>query len=185
MTTKLGLLDRGVVGLEIDFWAHPRGGEGSLDEAQITEYIKSAFEGVDVVVASHANGAPEIAWGDSFFIYDPNRDLPDTRRFPFATIVTKDYTGFDELSHLNRPGVFRLNVGVSKETFDRLFGKNDDHDFTALDLLMPHPLYGVNHFVCVLNPGDETFAAVKPLLAEAYSIAVRRATRPTRSRSSR
>jgi hypothetical protein len=184
MTTKLGLSERCVVGLEIDFAAHPRGGD-SLDESQITEYIQSEFEGVDVVVASQANGAPEIAWGDSFFIYDPHRDLPDTRRFPFATMVTKDYTGFDEQSKLNRPGVFRLNVGVSKETFDRLFGSHENYDFTALDVLMAHPLYGVNHFVCILNPSEETFASVKPLLAEAYSIAVRRATRPSRSRSSR
>jgi hypothetical protein len=30
----------------------------------------------------------------------------------------------------------------------------------------------------VLNPGDSTFQAVKPLLAEAYDIAVKRNTRP-------
>ena len=99
--------------------------------------------------------------------------------------MTKDYTGFDELSKLDRPGVFRLNVGVSRETFDRLFGAGGDHDFTALDRLMPHLVYGTNHFVCVLNPTDETFESVIPLLSGAYSIAVRRATRPSRSRSSR
>ena len=146
-----------------------------MDEASITEYVRRSFDGVDVVVASEENGAPEIAWGDSFFIYDPDRNLPDSRRFPFATIVTKDYTGFDDLSKLDRPGVFRLNVGVSKETFDRLFGSGVDHDFTALDTLMPHPVYGINHFVCVLNPSDTTFESVKPLLKEAYEIAVRRA----------
>ena len=41
---------------------------------------------------------------------------------PFATIVTKDYTGFDTASDLNRPGVFRLNVGVGRDTFRALFG---------------------------------------------------------------
>ena len=40
---------------------------------------------------------------------------------------------------------------------------------------MPHPVYGPNHFVCVLNPGDTTFETVKPLLREAYEIAVKRA----------
>jgi hypothetical protein len=39
---------------------------------------------------------------------------------------------------------------------------------------MPHPVYAAQFYVCVLNPGAETFEAVKPLLAEAYSIAVRR-----------
>ncbi len=146
-----------------------------MDEASITRYIASAFTGVDVVVASSENGAPEIAWGDTFFIYDPNRDLPDTRRFPFATVVTKDYGDFDSASKLDRPGVFRLNIGVSKETFAKLFPDDSEHDFTALDRLMPHPVYGRNHFVCVLNPSDSTFEEIKPLLQEAYEIAVKRA----------
>ena len=146
-----------------------------MDEAAITDYIRTHFDGVDVVVASQENGAPEIAWGDSFFIYDPNRDLPETRRFPFATIVTKDYTGFDELSDLDRPDVFRLNIGVSKETFDRLFGGGGDHDYRQLARLMPHPVYAENHFVCVLNPSAATFESIKPLLDEAHGIAVRRA----------
>lgn len=146
-----------------------------MDQASITRYISTSFEGVDVVVASQENGAPEMAWGDSFFIYDPNRDLEETRRFPFATIVTQDYGEFDNKSNLNRPGVFRLNIGVSKETFAKLFDPSVAHDFTTLDRLMPHPEYGPNHFLCVLNPSDATFEAVKPLLREAYEIAVRRA----------
>jgi len=40
---------------------------------------------------------------------------------------------------------------------------------------MPHPVYGPNHFVCVLNPSDATFDAIKPLLKEAHEIAVKRA----------
>ena len=148
-----------------------------MDEAGITQYIATTFAGVDVVVASKENGAPELAWGDSFFIYDPNRDLDESRRFPFATIVTQDYGDFDNASMLDRPGVFRLNIGVSKETFAKLFGTETDHDFTALDRLMPHPVYGRNHFVCVLNPSDSTFNAIAPLLHEAYEIAVKRARR--------
>lgn len=155
-----------------------------MDQASITQYIATTFPGVDVVVASAENGAPEIAWGDSFFIYDPNRDFEETRRFPFATIVTQDYGDFDDASNLDRPGVYRLNVGVGKETFARLFGDERDHDFTALDILMPHPVYGRNHFVCVLNPGDSTFDAVRPLLKEAYDMAVKRA-RPRTRRSER
>jgi Family of unknown function (DUF6194) len=146
-----------------------------LDEAGITGYIATTFVGVDVVVASRDNGAPEIAWGDSFFIYDPDRNLEETRRFPFATIVTKDYGDFDNASDLDRPGVFRLNIGVSKETYASLFTKESQHDFTALDRLIPHPVYGRNHWVSVLNPSDATFESIMPLLKEAYEIAVRRA----------
>jgi hypothetical protein len=146
-----------------------------LDEAAITHYIATAFAGVDIVVGSREAGSPEIAWGDTFFIYDPNRDLTDTRRFPFATLVTKDYGDFDKASNLDRPGVFRLNIGVSKDTYAKLFDSAEQFDFAALDRLMPHPVYGPNHFVCVLNPSDSTFEAIKPLLSEAYKIAVRRA----------
>ncbi|HXN91225.1 MAG TPA: DUF6194 family protein [Candidatus Sulfotelmatobacter sp.] len=150
-------------------------------EAAITRYIETTFEGVDVVVASQKNGAPEIAWGDSFFIYDPDRNLPDKRRFPFAPIVTKDYGEFDNQSKLDRPGVFRLNIGVSKKTYASLFRDESQHDFEALDRLMPHPVYGRKHFVCVLNPSDSTFESITPLLKEAYEIAVRRARRGSSS----
>ena len=85
-----------------------------MDEAGITRYIETTFAGVDVIVASKENGAPEVAWGDSFFIYDPDRNLPEPKRFPFATIVTQDYGDFDNASNLNRPGVFRLNVGSAR-----------------------------------------------------------------------
>src|ERR1700730_4588988 len=145
-----------------------------MDEAAITDYIVSTFAGVDADVGSAEAGSPEIAWGDTFFICDPNHDLEGARRFPFATIVIKDYGDFDNVSNLDRPGIFRLNIGVSKETYAGLFGEGQ-YDFAALDRLLPHPVYGKNHWVCVLNPSESTFETVKPLLAEAYEIALRRA----------
>src|SRR5262245_55216597 len=156
-----------------------------MDEASITRFISETFDGVDVVVASREGGAPEVAWGDTFFSYDPSRQLPPAHRLPFATIVTKDYGDFDSASQLNRPGVFRLNIGVSKETYRSLFGPQPSpppagsavetgHDFTALDQLMPHPVYATMSWVCVLSPSEATFEAVKPLLEEAYEMAVKR-----------
>lgn len=156
-----------------------------MDEAAITRYIADTFDGVDVVVASREAGSPEIAWGDTFFSYDPDRDLEPKYKFPFATIVTKDYGDFDRASNLNRPGVFRLNIGVGKDTYRSLFGPqppppgasgvvDTGHDFTAVDQIMPHPVYAPQSWVCVLNPGEATFRAVRPLLAEAYELAVRR-----------
>jgi hypothetical protein len=145
-----------------------------MDEASITQYITDTFEGVDVVVAS----------GDSFFFYDPGHKSPPDRRFPFATLVTNDND--DSASNLSRPSVFRLNIGVSKSTFQSLFGSqpsgpaeggaaDSGHDFTALDRLMPHPVYGRQYWVCVLNPSDATFQQkVRPLLAEAYDRSVRK-----------
>jgi len=145
-----------------------------MNEESIRRYIASEFDGVDADIGSKEAGSPEIAWGDTFFIYDPQRNLEGSRRFPFATIVTKDYGDFDDKSNLNRPEVFRLNIGVSKETYRSLFPDEAEHDFSALDVLMPHPVYGPNHWVCVLNPSETTFEKLKPLLTEAYRIAVRR-----------
>ncbi|MBV9688771.1 MAG: hypothetical protein JO202_03565 [Ktedonobacteraceae bacterium] len=148
-----------------------------MNEAEISRYILETFEGVDVVVAS----------GDSFFFYNPDSNVPPDHRFPFVTLVTSDIN--DQFSNLNRSAVFRLNIGIGKETFRSLFGNpslpaygassaesgdtSSDYDFTALDQLMPHPVYGRMYWMCVLNPSDQTFETqVRPRLAEAYELAM-------------
>jgi len=133
-----------------------------VNEAEISRYITETFEGVDVVTDS----------GTSFFFYNPDSNVPPDHRFPFVTLVTSDL--YDQFSNLNRPSIFRLNIGIGKQTFRSLFGENSSsYDFTALDQVMPHPVYGRMYWVCVLNPGDETFETkVRPLLAEAYDLAV-------------
>jgi Family of unknown function (DUF6194) len=156
-----------------------------MDEGAIIRYIAENFAGVDVECPDETSIAPKIAWGDTFFIYDPERDLEPKFRFPFATIVTKDYGDFDRASNLDRPGVFRLNIGVSRDTYGSLVGTpppssgapgvvDTAHDFTALDQIMPHPVYAAQSWVCVLNPSETTFQTVRPLLAEAYELAVKR-----------
>ena len=156
-----------------------------MDERAIIEYITETFAGVDVVT-----GTDGIALGDTFFIYDPERNLDVKRRFPFATIVTKDYGDFDRASNLNRPGVFRLNIGLSNDTYRAQFGPqpprpsdggavDTGQDFAVLDQLIPHPVYAPQSWVSVLNPSAETFEAVRPLLAEAYDLAVKRISRRT------
>jgi len=62
-------------------------------------------------------------------------------------------------------------------TYAKLFGDESEHDFTALDTLIPHPVYGRNHWVSVLNPSEPTFESIKPLLHEAHAIAVKRVER--------
>lgn len=148
-------------------------GEG-LAESEVARFISETLPGVDVLVSSEALGGPEVSWGDSFFFYDPERRLEAAKRFPFATIVTKDYGDFDNRSDLNRPGIYRLNIGVSKTTYDSLFGVTGDLDYTVLDRLLPHPVYGRNHWLCVLNPSATTLHAIEPLLREAHERAVKR-----------
>jgi hypothetical protein len=122
---------------------------------------------------------------NAFFFYDPGHDLPVDRRFPFVTLVAGDE--YDQASNLSREGVYRLNVGVSRETCRALFGpdaERDDaetaYDYAALDTIMPHPVYGQMHWVCVLSPSAETFERVKPLLAEAHERAAGRYARSHR-----
>src|SRR5262249_1880361 len=137
-----------------------------MDQEAIIRYITDTFTGVEVLRPTDAPGA-----GDTFFIYDPQRNLEPKRQFPFATIVTKDYGDFDNASQLNRPDVFRLNIGVSRDTFRALFGappgaeseESTSYDFAALDRLMPHPVYAPQSWVCVLNPSLQTFETLKPL----------------------
>jgi hypothetical protein len=151
-----------------------------MDQDAIIQYITDTFTGLDVLRPTDGPGA-----GDTFFFYDPQHNLDPTRRMPFATIVSKDYGEYDNASQLDRPGVFRLNIGVSRDTFGALFGpapaaeggQSTGYDFAALDRLLPHPVYAPQSWVCVLNPGPETFEAVKPLLAEAYTIVASRHAR--------
>jgi hypothetical protein len=143
----------------------------------ITQYIKDTFAGLDVVEAA----------GDVYFFADPDGTSDPARRLPFATIVTSD--AYDQFSDLDRPSVYRLNVGLSRETFRTLFPStpqsdegdlNDRFDFTELNRVMPHPVYGNMFWVCVLSPSDSTFAEMRPLLAESYSVALARHQRSRR-----
>jgi len=138
--------------------------------------------GVVLVTAGPENGAPPVAWGDTFFSYDPDGLDPADRFLPFATIVTQDYPGFDTASNLNRAGVFRLNIAVGRDTFRDLLGyppaAHPEHahriDYRASDELLPHPVYGTQAWVAILNPGPRTTAQARALLAHAHSRASER-----------
>jgi len=88
----------------------------------------------------------------------------------FATIVWSD--AFDEgaPSDLSaRADVYRLNIGVGKESFERLVGGLTDPDYAAVDAFMPHPVYAKQRWISIVNPSDETMRdAVMPLLTEAH-----------------
>ncbi len=134
-----------------------------MNESEVKDYITNTFPEVETT----------ISFGYTMFYYRSDRKLP------FATIIASDFD-HDRASNLDRPGVFRLNIGISKQTFQSLFGTEkvdiNDYDFTVLDRIMPHPDYAQQHFICVLSPSEVIFERVGPLLAEAYDIAVRRFT---------
>lgn len=137
---------------------------------EVIAYVTEELHGTVVVVASAESGAPEVAWGDTFFIYDPDAMIPPEKHFPFATVVVNDYPGFDEASNLGRTGVYRVNVWVSRDTYEREISAVDAAavDYTVLDRVIPHPVYGPQSWLSVLNPGPVTEDTVKGLLAEAH-----------------
>jgi hypothetical protein len=102
----------------------------------------------------------------------------DEKHWPnFATIVTTDEHDEGAPSDLARPRAFRLNIGVGRETFERLVGSMDSPDYAAVDRLLPHPVYAKQLWISILNPTWAAFEAkVKPLLAEAHG----RIARPRR-----
>lgn len=89
----------------------------------------------------------------------------------------------DKASNVNRDGIYRLNLGISRETFSEMFGGipkrpaagkvvRTGHDFTKLDRVTPHPVYGWMSWIAVLNPSKETFEKLKPLTIEGVELAI-------------
>lgn len=117
------------------------------------------------------------AWGETTLFYNPQDKLK--RGTYFATVKEKDGAN-DRASELDRDGVYRLNIGASRDLFEEQFGTpparpskgchvQGPWDFTALDTLTPHPVYGWMSWVSILNPTKESFAACLPLLDSAHS----------------
>jgi hypothetical protein len=146
---------------------------GTLERMSIDEIIEFAggLEGVLVLRPQAGDGSPEIAWGDVFFSYAPDGNVPKTTQ-PFATIVTKDYPG-DEASRLDRPGAFRVNIAAGKDAFARWTAR-EPVDPGAADVLQAHPVYGDAGWLAVVNPGPATEAVVRELLGTAHGQARRR-----------
>ncbi len=115
------------------------------------------------------------ALGAAFFSLDAETHWPN-----FATIVTTDEHDEGAPSNLSRPGVFRLNIGVGRETFQRLVGAMDEPDYAAFEQVLPHPVYAKQLWISILNPSDATFRdVVMPLLTEAHDrLAAARARHP-------
>ena len=135
------------------------------DPPTMVAFILETYPETDLVEAMNAY----------FFSLDPERHWPN-----YATLVTTDE--HDDASDLDRPGVFRLNLGVDRETFDRIAAADPEPDYTAFDRFLPHPVYGQQHWISIVNPSHETFeTVVVPLLALAHDrlAAVQARHRPT------
>ena len=67
-----------------------------MTEDEIREWVAGHLDGVRVQVAAEGDGSPELAWGDSFFFYDPEGDVPavtmPTVRPPISSWSTRPKT---------------------------------------------------------------------------------------------
>jgi hypothetical protein len=130
-----------------------------MTETDVIDFIQG-LKGVETV--THTGGI--------FFFVGAERMLP------MITLALNDT--WDAASNLELSGAYRLNIGVTKKTFSDLFREETGFDFTAYDVLMPHPIYGAQYWVCILNPSAATFEhTVKPLIEECYQRAVEVAAR--------
>ena len=160
-----------------------------MTETEIIDYV-SGLSGVVALTASEESGAPAAAWGDSFFFYDPEGNLPENQRLPFTTLVIHDYAGWDTESNLDRDGIFRVNIAIGRSGFERLLGyppatqsaHRDEFDYAVTDVLLPHPLYASQGWVSILNPAERTSMQLRKLLDDAHDLAVRRYARRREAR---
>lgn len=127
---------------------------------------------VERFVAGLDNVQREDNFGYAFFF------VGDDHRIPFVSISDSD-NDYDRVSKLDRKGVFRINIGVSRETYNTLFPDPPapDLDYSLLDTFLPHPEYARQHFICILNPVRENAEAAVRYIVEAHALAASRLSR--------
>jgi hypothetical protein len=103
----------------------------------------------------------------------------DAKHWPnFATVVWTDEHDVGTPSNLARPDVYRVNVGVGRETFQHLVGGVTDPDYAAFDRFVPHPVYAKQRWISILNPSHETARErLMPLIAAGHDRLSARRTR--------
>lgn len=151
-----------------------------INQAKLLSFSNHTVGGILKWSLDNLEGVVETySWGERGIFYNPGGVLK--RGIYILTIKEKDGEN-DSRSQLNRDGVWRLNIGLRKSTFRSLFGElperpvkggvvNMPYDFSAIDVIMPHPVYAWMGWICVLNPSGETFERVKSLILESYEYA--------------
>ncbi len=147
------------------------------------------------IMNKYTHLARNVNWGERGLFYNPGNRLP----LGAYMMTFKERDGKnDSASRINRqPGLFRLNLKISKETFIKLFDGVPSrpaaghtvatgHDFTKLDTIMPHPVYGWMTWIAVINPSAKTIAEMESLnlFDEAYRAAVETFNKKTGTKNS-
>jgi hypothetical protein len=153
----------------------------------------NAPEVIAALQDTFAGLTPKATWGETSLFYNPGGVLPSG--VYFCTVKEHDGAN-DRASNLDRPGVFRVALGLPQDCYEELFGPRPPrppkggvvmtgHDFTVTNVVMPHPVYAWMGWVQVLSPSAETFTEMHPLFVAAYDevLAKFEARRAKRSRS--
>ncbi len=119
------------------------------------------------------------AWGERGIFYNPEGKLK--RGVYVMTVKQKDGDN-DKGSKLNREGIYRINTGISKERFKKIYGYiparpeaggivDMSYDFTVENAIIPHPVYAWMGWICVLNPTEKIFDEFMKYIEESYEMA--------------
>lgn len=149
---------------------------------QIIDAVRELDGALVVAPAVGDATVPELAWGDVFFYYAPDGQMPRNVQ-PYGTIVTKNYPD-DATSDLDPAGRWRVNVHVGRERLAELVGAAEPEPGApapgpgapapgpaTADVVQPHPVYGAAGWVSVVNPGPATGDTVLDLLRDAHDAA--------------
>lgn len=145
---------------------------------------------IETLLARFSGSVAIDAWGETSLFYNPGRILP--RGVYFATVKEKDGEN-DRASQLDRANVFRFNVGTNRSFFFARFGPppqrptkgctvEGNWNFTQLDVITPHPVYGWMNWVSVLNPSPQTLDEMDGMIDAAFMKAKAAFERRLRSR---
>ena len=147
----------------------------------ISENVIEAY-----LLATYQHVNPISAWGERSYFVNPEQKLK--RGSYFATIKSKDGAN-DKASNLNRPGVFRLNIGLTPEKYTEIFSLRPsrpskggviigNYDFQAINTFIPHPVYGWMGWIAINNPEQNNFEKCQ----EYFDIAYQKALKTTKKK---
>ena len=131
---------------------------------------------VEAFVAGLENVQQTENFGYTFFF------IGDDQMVPFVTIAHTD-NEYEKVSNLNREGVFRINIGVGRKTFNDIIGEipSEPIDYSVLNTILPHPDYARQNFICILNPAGDNIEKTKQLITEAHDLALARFQRKVKN----
>jgi hypothetical protein len=135
---------------------------------EIVDDLLNRFNNLDV----------KKTWGETSLFFNPNE--ASSHGTYFLTVKESDGMN-DKASNLDREGIFRVSFGISRNSYEALFGPKPPrpakggvvetvHDFTQTNLLTPHPIYAWMNWVQILNPSAEKWQSIQHLIEESYEL---------------